>query len=846
MATKNKYVLEFSSKGVKVTKEKVDKLDKSQNKLAKNSGKLKKGMAVAGTAIVAMGAYAIKTAGEFERLQTRLTTMYGSVNKGTKAFREFTKVASTTPYAVKSVVEAGAALKAFGMDAEKNIKGVADLAAFMGVDVVEAANAMGRAFAGGAGAADVLRERGVLELIKSFKGIEDITELTLPEFRTALIDAMEDPSIGISGSTNALAQTFEGNMSNMMDSIDMLAAGFGEKLLPIIKTAAKTMGGWADTLGGAKDPIQEGIEALNRQNAEMGMLVRQLEDAEEGSNLYQQALNRIRKEYPELLDGMTGENITLGKIKENLQDANLERREEIALLHQRMKIAAAEDQLQKIYEKQYEIVGKVAEEQTEMVTELQGRVDDYLASGGSPEIAKFMQGQVDWIKRLNTAFNTLQMKPDDYQLAIEKAMTNIESYMEVAPETTWYEKFIAEINQIADDHIAPMYPDWYNDFMDELLIPMYGGYEGMSLAINKNIKDMQDALAQYKTNKDFNQEVANNMQTIIDNEIKELEKLEEQYGKVEDKRKGGEDPPEDDTDPLKTFEPTIEVQPLGKLWEGILPDKTQFTASAEEISAGLEAVKSIYMERMMALREELVEANIMDILSGGTTEEREERKQEIIDQINGLADAIGSIEKKTAVSTTNSLGFFAKFAKGVKKFSTQVAKDENNIQQEVLDGASALIAAGGHGKEKQIKMQKAMIKANTAKGLIDIWTSPAPSDPLTAAKAIAASAVLIGKASQSNQQLNQALADLKNQGQQTSATFAEYGMNEVVDGATPIIAGEAGAELVQITPLEGPNVDGPQGQGQIVITGNVLSKDFVEDELVEQLKESIRQGYDFR
>ena len=116
-----------------------------------------------------------------------------------------------------------------------------------------------------------------------------------------------------------------------------------------------------------------------------------------------------------------------------------------------------------------------------------------------------------------------------------------------------------------------------------------------------------------------------------------------------------------------------------------------------------------------------------------------------------------------------------------------------------------------------------------------------------AAKAIAASAVLIGKASQSNQQLNQALADLKGDGGgTTSATFAEYGMNEVVDGATPIIAGEAGAELVQITPLEGPNTQGPQGQGQIIITGNVMSKDFVEDELVEQLKESIRQGYDFR
>ena len=36
--------------------------------------------------------------------------------------------------------------------------------------------AVGVAMVPGAGAADVLRERGVLELIKSFKGIEDIKQ----------------------------------------------------------------------------------------------------------------------------------------------------------------------------------------------------------------------------------------------------------------------------------------------------------------------------------------------------------------------------------------------------------------------------------------------------------------------------------------------------------------------------------------------------------------------------------------------------------------------------------------------------------------------------------------------
>ena len=60
------------------------------------------------------------------------------------------------------------------------IKPVSDLAAFMGVDVVEAASAFGRAFSAGAGAADMLRDRGVLPLIASFAGVDHVSELTLP------------------------------------------------------------------------------------------------------------------------------------------------------------------------------------------------------------------------------------------------------------------------------------------------------------------------------------------------------------------------------------------------------------------------------------------------------------------------------------------------------------------------------------------------------------------------------------------------------------------------------------------------------------------------------------------
>ena len=46
---------------------------------------------------------------------------------------------------------------------------------------------------------------------------------------------------------------------------------------------------------------------------------------------------------------------------------------------------------------------------------------------------------------------------------------------------------------------------------------------------------------------------------------------------------------------------------------------------------------------------------------------------------------------------------------------------------------------------------------------------------------------------------------------------AADGMNEVVSQPTMILAGEAGREQVSITPLEGPNLEGPQGGGGITV-----------------------------
>ena len=126
-------------------------------------------------------------ASEIEQLKLRLQALYGSAERGAEAFDVFQTAAAKTPATLLEVVNAGAQLKAFGLDAENTISAVSDLAAFMGVNIVEAANSMGRAFAGGAGAADILRERGILNVIKDFNKLDDLTKLTLPEFRAAML-----------------------------------------------------------------------------------------------------------------------------------------------------------------------------------------------------------------------------------------------------------------------------------------------------------------------------------------------------------------------------------------------------------------------------------------------------------------------------------------------------------------------------------------------------------------------------------------------------------------------------------------------------------------------------------
>jgi len=179
-----------------------------------------------GGAVAIMNKF-VQAASGFEDVRARLVGLTGGVDQAEKAFLAFNEIAKTTPFALQDVVNAGAQLEAFGLNSELTLQATSDLAAFMGTTATEAASALGRAFAGGAGAADILRERGILQLIKDSQGIKDLTKLTLPQFRKALIDAMTDPDGRISGSADRLSETFTGAFTNMQDAITTFAATIG-------------------------------------------------------------------------------------------------------------------------------------------------------------------------------------------------------------------------------------------------------------------------------------------------------------------------------------------------------------------------------------------------------------------------------------------------------------------------------------------------------------------------------------------------------------------------------------------------------------------------------------------
>jgi small neutral amino acid transporter SnatA (MarC family) len=73
--------------------------------------------------------------------------------------------------------------------------------------------------------------------------------------------------------------------------------------------------------------------------------------------------------------------------------------------------------------------------------------------------------------------------------------------------------------------------------------------------------------------------------------------------------------------------------------------------------------------------------------------------------------------------------------------------------------------------------------------------------------------------------------------QMTKMSKAATGASFITDGPQMMIVGEQGREQVNVTPLEGPNIAGPQTSPVTInISGNVLSNEFVMDDVIPAIR----------
>lgn len=176
----------------------------------------------------------VGTAAELEKFETQLGVLLGSAEKGKATVKELFEVSQKTPFEVGSIVEAETILEQFGVNAPKLRQGVMDLAATMNMDLAEAAGAVGKAMAGGAGAADILREKGVISMV-SIQAGTDAAKMSQDQFRAALANTLATNQ-KLAGGTAKLATTFSGLMSTLRDQFSGFAKAVADaKLFSTVK-----------------------------------------------------------------------------------------------------------------------------------------------------------------------------------------------------------------------------------------------------------------------------------------------------------------------------------------------------------------------------------------------------------------------------------------------------------------------------------------------------------------------------------------------------------------------------------------------------------------------------------
>jgi len=196
------------------------------------------------------GAAAVKSASDFERLQTSLNVLTGGAEQGAKAFERLVKFSAKTPFQLGDLAAVNNQLIGFGMstdDAFDSLKLLGDVSAVAGADLTRVAVAFGQSAAAGR-----VMQQDINQFINNgipiYKILNGVTGASVDQLRKMGSEGkitFELLKKGFQKATSEggqfengmqkLSQTFAGQFSTLKDNLNIALAKFGKILLPIMK-----------------------------------------------------------------------------------------------------------------------------------------------------------------------------------------------------------------------------------------------------------------------------------------------------------------------------------------------------------------------------------------------------------------------------------------------------------------------------------------------------------------------------------------------------------------------------------------------------------------------------------
>lgn len=197
--------------------------------------------------LVAVGAAVVRTAGEFESLQAKLTSALGSSEKAAAAFASTLRYAAETPFDVQGLVQATVTLEAFQQRSQEALPLAAALAAAFGQRVQDSALVVGKALSGSLEGFESLRNQYGITTVELKKfGAETLKQggialQTAGQIEKAKNALQQIVNLRYGDAVARQSQTLFGALSNLQDSFSRVAASLGAELIPAITVVARSL-----------------------------------------------------------------------------------------------------------------------------------------------------------------------------------------------------------------------------------------------------------------------------------------------------------------------------------------------------------------------------------------------------------------------------------------------------------------------------------------------------------------------------------------------------------------------------------------------------------------------------